>query len=417
MKTIYVTSTLEETYAAVKGQEKWTLKTVLAFNRIRVQLLFYNFVLKTLNKLWFKQKNINKDEVKNIVVYGVGLLGDNIIRLHAIQSLKNSFPDAKLIVIMKHQEWSKKTPEELFKCTDFISETYFVENNPVQRKGYHFSYDDTLLPKIKCDLFVNFSNFDNRGWFGAVLREMILAKKLGAKFAVGFKMKNVLNASNIITVRHRLVSNFSRLAEEVLQELDIDVDYSSNVFLHDEESEMKIDELLKASNIKQPFAVIHPGAKLTCKMWPAERFAELAKYLEKKYAIKSIITGVSSESYITQKLVALSDGSALDFAGKTTLSETIELVRKAAIVISNDTGNMHLASVMNIPTIGIYSTRHSPTDWFSLGDKFRAIFSFSATSLRYTDEEDISDLLQISVSDVCMAVDDMIQEYDLSEQR
>ena len=80
MKTTYVTSTLEETYAAVKGQEKWTLKTVLAFSRIRVQLLFYNFVLEILNKLWFKQKNINKEEVKNIVVYGVGLLGDNIIK-------------------------------------------------------------------------------------------------------------------------------------------------------------------------------------------------------------------------------------------------------------------------------------------------------------------------------------------------
>lgn len=417
MKTTYVTSTLEETYGAVKGQEKWTLKTVLAFSRIKVQLLFYNFVLKTLNKLWFKQKNINKNEVKNIVVYGVGLLGDNIIRLHAILSLKNSFPDAKLIVIMKHQAWSKKTPEELFKCTNFISETYFVENNPVQRKGYHFYYDDTLLPKITCDLFVNFSNFDNRGWFGAVLREMILAKKLGAKFVVGFKMKTVLNFSKIKSVRHRMVSNFSRLAEEVLHELDIDVDYSANVFFHNYESEMKVDELLEVSNIKPPYAVIHPGAKLTCKMWPAERFAEVAKYLEKKYAIKSIITGVPSESHITQKLVALSDGSALDFAGKTTLSETIELVRKAAIVISNDTGNMHLASVINIPTIGIYGTRHSPTDWFSLGDKFKAIFSFSSTSLRYTDEEDISDLLQISVSDVCKAVDDMIQECALLEKR
>ena len=415
MNKVYTTSTLDETYAIMKQQEKWTFKTVLFYLLVKIQIFFYNLILKMLQKLWFTQQIPAVNQINTIVVYGVGVLGDNIIRLAAIQTLKKHYPRAKIIVIDKHQEWSKKPVEELFKCTDYIDEMHFVENNPVQRRGFRFEFNDKVLPKIQCDLFVNLSNFDNRGWLGAVIREIILAKKLGAKIAVGFNMSMVSKNTALNSIKHRLVSNFPRLAEDVLKELHIDIDYSSSLFMHNEASKIKIDQLLHDSNIIQPFAVLHPGAKLACKMWPAERFADVARYLQKRYGMKSVVTGIANESHITQQVASLSDGYAVDFAAQTSLSETIELLRQAAIVISNDTGIMHLATVANIPTLGIYSTRLSPTNWFSSGEKFKAIFSFSATSLRYTDENDISDLLQISSQDVCNTVDAMINEYKVAE--
>jgi ADP-heptose:LPS heptosyltransferase len=411
MNKVYTTSTLDETYAIMKQQEKWTFRTLFFYLLVKIQILFYNLVLKTLQKLWFTQQIPEVNQINTIVVYGVGVLGDNIIRLAAIQTLKKHYTSAKIIVIDKHQEWSPKPVEELFKCTDYIDEMYFVENNPVQRKGLKFIFDDKLLPNIQCDLFVNLSNFDNRGWFGAVVREVILAKELGAKFAVGFTMTTVLNNTTLNAIKHRLVRNFPRLAEGVLEELQIKVDYSSKLFLDNTVSKNKIDQLLLDSHINQPFAVLHPGAKLECKMWPAKRFADVARYLQEQYGMRSVVTGVSNESHITQQVANLSAGNAVDFAAKTSLSETIELLGQAAIVISNDTGVMHLAAVANIPTLGIYSTRLSPTNWFSSGEKFKAIFSFSATSLRHTDENDISDLLQISSQDVCCTIDVMINEY------
>ena len=77
---------------------------------------------------------------------------------------------------------------------------------------------------------------------------------------------------------------------------------------------------------------------------------------------------------------------AVDLSGQTTVQELIELLRMSEGCVTNDTGTMHLAAMIGIPTVAIFSTRISPTHWFPVGEKVVSIFSLNDCSFCYNDD-------------------------------
>jgi lipopolysaccharide heptosyltransferase I len=98
------------------------------------------------------------------------------------------------------------------------------------------------------------------------------------------------------------------------------------------------------------YAVIVPGARWETKIWPAENFGRIASLL----SLKTIVVGSGSDRSIADEVVRFSGGKAVSLAGATTLRELIPVMRGAALVISNDTGPMHIAAGANVPVVAIF---------------------------------------------------------------
>jgi len=98
------------------------------------------------------------------------------------------------------------------------------------------------------------------------------------------------------------------------------------------------------------YAVIVPGARWKTKIWPAENFGKVAAEL----SVRSVVIGSSGERGIADKVVSSSRGRAMSLAGETDLSELIGLMRRASIVITNDSGPMHIGAALNIPVIAVF---------------------------------------------------------------
>ena len=113
-------------------------------------------------------------------------------------------------------------------------------------------------------------------------------------------------------------------------------------------SEMKNIEALKRD--LKVYAVIVPGARWDTKIWAAANFGRIASLLP----LKSIVIGSKSDMEIAQKVVEASGGRAISMAGRTSLKELIELMRNARLVISNDSGPMHIAAGFNVPVFAIF---------------------------------------------------------------
>jgi len=103
-----------------------------------------------------------------------------------------------------------------------------------------------------------------------------------------------------------------------------------------------------------------PGASYgPAKMWPAEKFGEaLLRLSEKLDAVPLIFGGPGDAepaeqvfSYINKKIP-----EALNLAGKTTLSECIALLKGLGLFITNDSGAMHMASALGVPTLAIFGS-------------------------------------------------------------
>lgn len=122
------------------------------------------------------------------------------------------------------------------------------------------------------------------------------------------------------------------------------------------------DQFVRTSGLAgQRFAILNPGAGWPSKMWPAERYGELARHLYSVHGMRSIaVWGLPAELPLAEMIVTASDGHAI-LAPPTSMLELGALCRRAALFVGSDTGPMHLAVAVGTPTISMHGP--SRADW------------------------------------------------------
>ena len=108
---------------------------------------------------------------------------------------------------------------------------------------------------------------------------------------------------------------------------------------------------------RDPFAIINPGAAWPNKRWPAVYFGEVAAALRKRHSLRSIVLWGPGEEELAQDVVAASNDSAA-ISPRTTLADLVSLAEAASLMVSGDTGPIHIAGAVGTPLVGIYG----PTD-------------------------------------------------------
>jgi lipopolysaccharide heptosyltransferase I len=106
-----------------------------------------------------------------------------------------------------------------------------------------------------------------------------------------------------------------------------------------------------------PFALVNPSAAWPNKRWPAERFGEVASFLREVRGMRSLVLWGPGEQELARSVVAASDGAAIE-APATRIADVLALSRDAALMISGDTGPLHIAAAVGTPVVAIFG----PTD-------------------------------------------------------
>jgi heptosyltransferase-1 len=101
------------------------------------------------------------------------------------------------------------------------------------------------------------------------------------------------------------------------------------------------------------FALINPGAAWPNKRWPAERFGAVAKRLRDTTGLRPLVLWGAREAPLADAVVSASGGAAAR-APETTLADLLALSRNAALMISGDTGPVHIAAAVGTPIVGLY---------------------------------------------------------------
>ena len=114
------------------------------------------------------------------------------------------------------------------------------------------------------------------------------------------------------------------------------------------------------------FVCVHPGARLYTRRWPAEYFAVIAQDIARR-GFTVVLTGSREEALLTRRIArALPSGSVVDLAGCTAIGIFAALLRRARLLVSNDTGVSHVAAALRVPSIviccGADPRRFAPLD-------------------------------------------------------
>ena len=126
----------------------------------------------------------------------------------------------------------------------------------------------------------------------------------------------------------------------------------------DEGNRTRVDQLLRQSGLAPgtPFFALNPVAYWKTKLWDSEKFGELCRRIADEMNIPVVLTGSQSDG-ILGDIEALCPRS-VNLGGQTTLKDLACLYRRSSLVITTDSGPMHLAAAVGTPTIALFG----PTD-------------------------------------------------------
>ncbi len=100
---------------------------------------------------------------------------------------------------------------------------------------------------------------------------------------------------------------------------------------------------------------INPGARWDNKRWPVEHFTELVRQLAARDAnFRFALFGGPGDWQLTDTIQRAAPDRCVNFAGRTALPELIELLRRCGLLVTNDTGPMHLAAALRKPIVSLF---------------------------------------------------------------
>jgi ADP-heptose:LPS heptosyltransferase len=210
-----------------------------------------------------------------------------------------------------------------------------------------------------------------------ILTKIIFFKMCRVKSVCGFMLSTIKiwgkEQSTLIKFDNeveRLIKLLHHYQLEIASEIIYDLPVSSGI-------EKTAQDILERHGLREGQIIAFvPGAKRDINEWPLNYFVNLQKLLKKRYPeCKIVILGglddVSKGEYIQYQT---NDDAVINLAGKTSLMELIYLIGKCQLVITNNTGTMHMASLAGVKVVGIFSSAELYGKWFAYGNEAISLY-------------------------------------------
>lgn len=118
-----------------------------------------------------------------------------------------------------------------------------------------------------------------------------------------------------------------------------------------------VDKLLEKHGIGRDgkkIVVLHVGGNWDLKRWPQQHFADVIDGLKARYGVDIVITGLFLDYPLAKEILAVTRHNAFNACGQTNLKQLGVLFQKSDLVISADSGPLHIAMAMNARTISLF---------------------------------------------------------------
>lgn len=273
-----------------------------------------------------------------ILIVRLGSLGDLVHTLPAASALRRANPTAQIdwLVDRPHREFLELVP--------VISSLVVLERRgaggwldvikTMRSRAYDLAFDFQGL--VKSAALAKLSGAGKVAGFGrSALRE---------RFAASFYSERVEipPGTHVVRKNLRLAAALGAPAEAL--EFPIAAVRSAAV-----ESFVTADS--------RPFALINPGAAWPNKRWPPDRLGAVTRHLRERHGLASVVLWGPGEQGAAEVVVQASAGAAR-LAPPTGLKDLIALARHAKLIVSGDTGPLHIASAVGVPAVALFG----PTD-------------------------------------------------------
>ena len=373
----------------------------IRFNKLIIKVIIHlqywllNAILDFFSFILFPSGKIK--DVKKILIFRTGSLGDSVCALPAIYSIRKNYPDAQIDIL------TNAGAENLVSLGALIDKT--IVNEIINYFGLPKTELFKELKTKNYDLFIQLPQYD--AGLARQLRDIFIAKALSVKYAFGWQV----GSTRLLAKYQEKLIKFENERDRLLGILESNGLRSYGLVFPlgiSEEIKGRIVEVMKMRRLEDKNLNIGMvvGAKRQQNRWPIEYFKKVADYLLQK-GFNILLFGGSDD---TERANQITGEKVFNFCGKLTPLETAEMMKHCKLVISNDTGPMHLAYAVGTPVIAIFSGRDYAGKWFPPEENF--IFrnkNIVCVDCLNACEKDNECLLGIKPAQIIATIDKMIK--------
>jgi len=326
---------------------------------------------------------------QNILIIKPGAVGDLLQMTPVIRALRAYSPKAKISLLV-----GSDITADLFKNDPRIFETIVFE-----REGRHRSLSSRLalwryLHKQGYDIVLNYQRSNLRTWF-------LASAALPSRVLVYHKAKD--------RTVHAVTNYLETLLPLGIAPTDLDLE----LFL-DEGAHTYARDLFSSQDLEgRTVIALNPGATHGVNRWPMGHFAELADLIADRMQASPLIIGGPDDIPLADEIVERSRTKPFSIAGRTSLLQLGAVLEKCSLLVSGDTGPLHMATAVGTGTIALFGAA-DPGRTGPVGKGHRVIQATGIAcvpcrSRRCSNQKHLECMESITAQEVAAAIDGILR--------
>lgn len=280
-------------------------------------------------------------EVARIAVLRASALGDYVLAIPALTALRTSYPGAEIILLGRpwHAEFLTGRPGPVDRVV-VVPSSRGVRDEP---EGSASEDElDAFFSQMREERFDIALQMHGGGrWSNPFLQ------RLEARVTAGSRAEDAIALDRWV--------RYFYFQPEITRLLEVASLVGASSTGIEPSIDVLDDDLREAARFTSGgrFAVLHPGATASRRRWAPDRFAAVGDRLAEQ-GLRVIVTGTGVEQPIVDAVRAAMAAPAEDACAALSLGGLVGLLSSAAVVVTNDSGPLHLASAVGTPTVGIF---------------------------------------------------------------
>ena len=279
--------------------------------------------------------------MKRILVVNVNWLGDVIFSSPVFKALKEAYPQAKIscLAVPRVKDILESIPaideiiiyDEKGKHRNPIAKLQLI--GELRRKNFDIAF--LLHRSLTRALLVFFAGIPQRVGYDEKGRGRFLTHKVKPLVKQGHRSDHYLNVIESFGIKIKDRTTSIAVSSQAEKEIAV---------ILEKKGILKDDKII----------VINPGGNWDLKQWAVGNFTKLIEQLMEKFSYKIIISGASKDVDLANTIIAPLKIKPIVLVGETNLKQVMVLMKRADIVISADSGPLHIASSVGTNVIGIF---------------------------------------------------------------
>lgn len=254
-----------------------------------------------------------KAQIKNILVIRSDRFGEFLLNLPALRALKEAYPKARLVLAVSPVVY------DLAVMLEYVDEAVIWDEVKKNLRKYNFDLCVVLNPSkevhLKCFLAA-------------------ISVRVGYDRKWGFLLTKKIKDTKYLGNRHEVECNLELVG-------------LADAHTQDKSISLRVSESFFPEFIGKKIIAIHPFTSDPVKQWPLDKFQELAGRIKDELKADVVLVGLSLNTLNM-------GGNVIDMTNKTNLPELAALLKRCSLLVSSDSGPVHLAAAVGTPVIALF---------------------------------------------------------------